>query len=124
MNRIQRTTLGLFLAVAFITSAATWLGRDHAQAATAAPPMTRAQYLAALGCDANAFDTSTWIYVERGQAAVGMNRVALVCALGAPDNVRTITTGNGETEFQTFRRNGQRSLVVQTHNGIVETIAD
>lgn len=125
MTRTQRTALGLVLAVGFIGSMASWLGGRHtAQAATAAPPMTRTQYLAALGCDANAFSGSDWIYIERGQAAVGMNATALVCALGAPDNVRTVTSANGETQFQTFRRDGQRPLIVQTHNGVVSVIAD
>jgi hypothetical protein len=124
MTRTQRTALAVFLALGFMASMSAWMpsGPSNAQAEPA--PLTRMEYLAKIGCDANAFPTATWIGVVNGRPQVGMGAEALVCTLGAPDSVRTITTSHGETAFQTYHRDGQRPLLVQVHNSVVTAIAD
>jgi len=126
MTRPLRITLAVVLAMGFLGSLSAWLrtGSTAQAAAPAAAPMTRTERLAKLGCDANRFSTVEWIGMLNGQAQVGMDREALVCALGTPDNVRTVTTAHGATEFHTFHRDGQRPLVVSLSNGIVDVIAD
>ena len=126
MKSTHRTALAVFLAVGFMASMAAWMrsSASTAEAKAAPPPLTRMEYLTTIGCDANAFSTVTWIGVMNGQPQVGMNTEALVCALGAPDDVRIITTSHGETVFRAYHREGRRPMMVETFNGTVTVIAD
>ena len=123
---MHRTAVAVFFALGFMASMFAWMrsGPSTAQATPTPQPLTRTEYLGKLGCDANAFSTATWIGVMNGDPQVGMNTEALVCALGAPDDVRTITTSHGETVLRTYHREGRQPLIVETFNGSVTAIVD
>ena len=124
MKSMHRAALAVFLAVGFMTCMFALMRSGPSTAQAAPEPLTRMEYLAKIGCDANAFSTVTWIGVMNSEPQVGMDTEALVCTLGTPDDVRIVTTSSGETVFRTYHRDGRRSLMVETINGSVTAIVD
>jgi hypothetical protein len=63
------------------------------------------------------------IAAERGEVYVGMSADAVTCALGLPDSSRSVETASAHRVTETFRRDGQRPLIVTYRNGTVTAVA-
>ena len=54
------------------------------------------------------------------QVYVGMSRMGVYCALGAPENSKSYVTASGVTDFQTHRAApGEQAVTVRLENGVV-----